>query len=201
MAFEYTATKQEDRTPGRINEPPGGILIWILIFLELFTFMIALTAFTWTRLKQPALFAQSQSMLNPFLGTLNTLFLLTSGYFMARTIHALHGNRLMPARRFIIFTLLFGVLFVVIKTFEYHVKIRHGIGLEYNIFFTFYWLLTGFHLIHVLAGLFILFILRRKLNTARCTGECVQDMETGAAFWHMCDLIWMMLFPILYLIR
>ena len=78
-------------------------------------------------------------------------------------------------------------------------KIKAGLTIGYNTFFTFYWMLTLFHVIHILVGLIILgsvFIGIRKRNGT----ITINDFEASAAFWHMCDLIWLLLFPIIYLI-
>ncbi len=184
-----------------ILHPPGGILIWILIFLEVITFMIALSVFTYMRGQNAALFAESQAMLSPLLGTLNTIVLLSSGYFMAEAVGKLRAGMLKQSQRYTMMTILLGLVFITIKSFEYSQKIGHGIGLEYNAFFTFYWLLTGFHLIHVAVGLVILLFIYRGIRRGRYDAGDHEDVETGAAFWHMCDLIWMLLFPMLYLIH
>jgi nitric oxide reductase NorE protein len=92
-----------------------------------------------------------------------------------------------------------GLLFVVVKSVEYYHKIEAGIFLETNMFFTFYWLLTAFHLIHVLVGLVILIWTNRGI-TRKNSDTAIEDVEACGAFWHMCDLIWLLLFPVLYLI-
>ncbi len=91
----------------------------------------------------------------------------------------------------------FGVLFLILKSLEYSEKIEKGFVLGYDTFFNFYWLLTGFHVIHVIVGLVILFILHFSMKKPNVL---VEDFEASATFWHMCDLIWLLLFPILYLV-
>jgi nitric oxide reductase NorE protein len=87
----------------------------------------------------------------------------------------------------------------VIKSIEYHQKIVEGLTLGSNTFFDFYWLLTGFHLVHVIVGMVILVSIFR-FNKNKSRHEAVLNVEAGAAFWHLCDLIWLLLFPVLYLI-
>ncbi len=179
--------------------PPGGILIWILIVLELITFGAALIALAVSSREDPALYHKSRLMLNVVYGTANTLFLLTSGYFMAVAVRNLKGQNIERTMHFIKLAMSGGVLFLVLKGVEYYQKIEHGITLGYNTFFNFYWLLTGFHVIHVTVGLvillFILFGIKKKK-----TEYDILDAEAGAAFWHLCDLIWLLLFPMLYLV-
>ena len=90
-----------------------------------------------------------------------------------------------------------GFLFLALKSIEYYFKIEAGITIGYNTFFTYYWLLTLFHLVHVIVGLVILFVVSRSLIKNKTN---LEDFEASAAFWHMCDLIWLLLFPVIYLI-
>lgn len=102
------------------------------------------------------------------------------------------------ARRYVSFAMLGGLLFLVLKGVEYQQKISQGLTLGYDTFFTYYWLLTVFHLMHVLVGMIILLCLFFKLKSPAKLK--LEDYEAGATFWHMCDLIWLILFPALYLI-
>ncbi len=179
--------------------PPGGILIWILIILELITFSAALIALAVSSKEDPVLFHQSRLMLNVVYGTVNTLFLLTSGYFMAVAIRNLKQKNIERTLFFIKLAMSGGVLFLLLKGLEYYQKIEHGITLGYNTFFNFYWLLTGFHVIHVTVGLVILLFLLFGIKKKKIYYD-ILDAEAGAAFWHLCDLIWLLLFPMLYLV-
>jgi len=181
-----------------IYYPPGGILIWLIIFLELFTFGIALIVMVVYGKQEPELFHNSRLMLNTTFGMANTLFLLTSGYSMAISVTALKNKNKGKSLRYLVLTMSFGILFLGLKSFEYVDKLNEGLSIGYNTFFTFYWMLTLFHVIHVLVGLVILMsvyfgIRKENSNTS------IEDVESSAAFWHMCDLIWILLFPILYL--
>jgi nitric oxide reductase NorE protein len=178
-----------------IYYPPGGILIWILIIVELITFGAALIILTSMSKDDPELFHRSRLMLNPAFGATNTVFLLVSGFFMATTVHLFKKGKFDKASFYLNLTMLGGVLFIALKSFEYYHKIESGLLIGYNSFFTFYWLLTGFHVIHVLVGLVILTYFKFTLKKME-----TEDLEAGAAFWHMCDLIWLLLFPVLYLI-
>ncbi len=179
--------------------PPGGILIWILIILELITFGAALVALTVSSKDDPAQFHRSRLMLNVVYGTVNTLFLLTSGYFMAVSIRSLKLNDIKRSAFYIKLAMSGGVLFLFLKGVEYSEKFSHGITLGYNTFFNFYWLLTGFHVIHVIVGLVILIFIYSGLKKKKEEYD-ILDAEAGAAFWHLCDLIWLLLFPMLYLV-
>jgi nitric oxide reductase NorE protein len=182
-----------------IYYPPGGILMWIIIFLELITFGMAIIAMTYYSKSEPALFHQSSLLLNKIYGTINTLFLISSGYFMATSVHHFKAGDIQKSKWFLKLTMLGGLFFLGLKCVEYYEKIEAGLTISYNTFFSFYWMLTLFHVIHVLVGMVILGVLCNDLkkNTQHTTYE---DFEASAAFWHMCDLIWLLLFPVIYLI-
>ena len=182
-----------------IYYPPGGILMWIIIFLELLTFGMALVAFVYYGKEQPELFHQSRLQLNTAFGAINTIFLLTRGFFMANAVLEFKSNNRFKSSQYFKLTMIGGTLFLLLKGVEYYHKIGAGISLDTNMFFTFYWMLTGFHLIHVIMGLVILIwtnygMMKKNSDTG------IDDVEACAAFWHMCDLIWLLLFPVLYLI-
>jgi len=182
-----------------IYYPPGGILMWIIIFLELITFGMAIVAFVFYGKEQTEVFHQSRLQLNATYGAINTFFLLTSGFFMANAVHQFKEKKYQKSSFYFKLTMLGGALFIVLKGIEYYTKIESGFTLETNIFFTFYWLLTGFHLIHIIIGIVILawtnYGMAKKNSDIK-----IEDVEACAAFWHMCDLIWVLLFPVLYLI-
>lgn len=182
-----------------IYYPPGGILIWILIILELITFGIALTALTFSAKQDRELFHYSSQLLNQNYGVTNTIILLISGFLMATSVHLFKQKKYDRTGFFLILTIVSGISFIVLKILEYSEKIESGLLLDYNTFFSFYWLLTGFHVIHVLVGIVILSLLYFSLKKLKSNLE-LDDLEAGAAFWHMCDLIWLLIFPVLYLI-
>lgn len=182
-----------------IYYPPGGILLWIIIFLELFTFGIALIAMSYYGNQESELFHDSSLNLNKTFGMINTIFLLTSGFLMAISVTELKKDNKNKFEKSLLLTMFFGLLFLGLKSFEYYEKIIDGFSIGYNTFFTFYWMLTLFHVIHVIVGLVILtsvyFGIRKENSTTS-----IEDVEAGAAFWHMCDLIWILLFPVIYLL-
>lgn len=179
--------------------PPGGILIWIIIFLELITFGIALIAMVFYAKQDPILFHESRLELNITFGAVNTVFLLTSGFFMANSVHELKQKNNSKARMYLLVTMLFGMLFLILKSLEYASKIDQDLVMGTNTFFTFYWMLTLFHVVHVIVGLVILSFVYFGIKKENSTTK-MEDVEASAAFWHMCDLIWLLIFPVIYLI-
>jgi len=185
---------------GEISYPPGGILIWMLIVLEIFTFLGASLVFMYYRGIEWNEFNEFRSYLNPVVGTANTIILIISGYFMANSLHKLRANDTNAASIQILLGLLLGVLFLVVKGIEFYQKLEIGIGLDYNTFFTFYWLMTGFHFIHVLFGVGLLSFMYKAVKNKKYNSNNMFDVESSATYWHMCDLIWILIFPVLYLI-
>jgi nitric oxide reductase NorE protein len=167
--------------------------------LELFTFGVALIALVFYSKENPVLFHESRLQLNVTLGTINTVFLLTSGFCMAVTVHELKSNNKQRAQGYLLMTMFFGFLFLILKSVEYNAKLDAGLTMGSNTFFTFYWMLTLFHVIHVIVGLVILISVYVGIKKENSSTK-MEDVEASAAFWHMCDLIWLLLFPVIYLI-
>ena len=191
--------KTEEIKQNAIFYPPGGILMWIIIYLELLTFGITLIAMAFYSKDAPEVFHESRLLLNNTIGTINTLFLITSGFFMALSVQYLKKKQIKKSSFYLKLTMLGGVLFLALKCFEYFGKMEAGLTIGYNTFFSFYWMLTLFHVIHVVVGIVILLFAQRDLNKNQSNAN-LEDFEASATFWHMCDLIWLLLFPIIYLV-
>jgi nitric oxide reductase NorE protein len=178
---------------GILEDLPGDPMIWVLILSELAAFGLFLGAFVVARAIHPAVFAAGQAALDSNLAGLNTIVLVTSGWSAARATKSARTGEKRASRRWLLIAMAFGGFFIAIKLIEYAGEIGRGIGLETSTFFTLYFLLTGFHLLHVGLGIVILAVVCRRAETV--------GVETGAAFWHMVDLVWIVMFPILYLVR
>lgn len=181
-------------------EPPGGVLIWLIVFVELITFMMGMGAFLVQRQAQMTAFRDAQRHLDPLLGCVNTLALVTAGFFMAMAMTRLRQGDNSACAKHIVRSILLGIVFLLIKGLEYGGKLSQGLDIQASDFFMFYWLLTGFHFIHVAVGVVILTCLLVAVRKGCTTPSQHADVEAGAIFWHMCDLIWLLLFPILYLL-
>ena len=178
---------------GVVGELPGDLMMWVLIVSELLVFGAALLAVLGVRATDPAGFAADQAVLDRTAGAINTIVLVTSGLGAALAVDARARDNRRMARRWLLAASLLGFVFLLIKGVEYWHKVSIGIGLETSPFFTFYYLITGFHAAHVIAGIVILGL--------AAFHDSARNIETAAAFWHMVDLVWVLLFPILYLLR
>jgi len=183
-----------------IYYPPGGILIWIIILLEVLTFTAGIGVFLYQKGGDYEVFTSSQALLNKTYGMINTLVLITGGFMMATSLRLLKSGDNKKSLIWIRGASGMAVIFLLIKGYEYYEKITHGLTIDYDRFFSFYWLLTGFHFIHVLVALIILLFMANGIHKETYSKEDYLDVESGAAFWHMCDLIWLLLFPVLYLL-
>ncbi len=200
MEESLNTSKNVQPIHGSIYYPPGGILVWFLIILEIFTFLGAALIFLYYRKLEPEAFADYKSALSPLVGTINTIVLITSGYLIANAVVRLRWNQHEKSARFMRWSIVLGIVFLVIKGTEFYFKIDSGHGFEYNTFFTLYWLMTGFHFIHVLFGVGLLSYMYIAIKRKKYDSSNYFDVEASAAYWHMCDLIWILIFPILYLL-
>lgn len=178
---------------GPLSALPGNPLMWVLILSEMLVFAAFFGLFAWLRAAEREVFDASQQFLDPVAGGLNTLVLLTSGLFAALAVQAIDRGETRRCRQWLGGAFALGVVFCVVKVVEYADKLGQGLMPETNTFFTFYYLLTGFHFAHVLFGLGLIALVAWKISH--------DNVETAAAFWHMVDLIWILLYPILYLLR
>lgn len=178
---------------GSFGELPGDLMMWVLIASELLVFGAALLAFLAVRAADPASFSADQALLDRTAGALNTMVLVTSGLCAGLAVVYRDRGARGTARRWLLAAASLGVVFLVVKGFEYAHKADAGIDIETSAFFTFYYLTTGFHALHVVAGILILALVG--------WADSLRNMEAAVAFWHMVDLVWVLLFPVIYLLR
>jgi nitric oxide reductase NorE protein len=173
--------------------------MWVFVLGDMVIFGAYFVIFMVERTQQRALFIQSQQHLSLDIGVVNTLVLLTSSWFVARGVQAARIPDRGRALRFTFCGGACGVVFMALKGYEWSSEIGRGFTLGSNDFCMFYYMLTGVHLFHVLLGLIILTIVGREF---RRTGlRRVSVAETGATYWHMVDLLWIVIFALLYVMR
>lgn len=180
-------------------EPPGGILIWIIVLVELLTFGAGLIVFALSRASEPTVFAAGRALLHQPAALVNTFVLITGGWCMVNALDARRRSNQPAAFRWCSAALIASSVFLIIKLWEYSTKLDHGLTLRHDSFFTLYWLLTGFHFMHVAVAAVILASFTISLRHGGTPPE-PDSMEAGAVFWHLCDLIWLLLYPLLYLL-
>lgn len=180
---------------------PGVEGVWVFIGADSVIFAILFLSFMQDRLKDPALFEASRQTLNTNLGGIDTLILLTSSWSVALAVQAMKRDLVDREPLLLLGGALTGLMFVVSKSIEYFEKFVHGINPGTNPFFMWYFTLTGIHLIHVVVGTSLLTYLwvRSRRGTYDHLHKSVP--ESVASYWHLVDLLWIVLFPLLYLMK
>jgi nitric oxide reductase NorE protein len=179
----------------------GDLGVWLVILLELLTFAILFVGFAFARTREVDLFNAAQATLNLHAGALNTVLLVSGSACVAAAVHAMRRDARRACARWLAGALTCGGGFVGTKIWEWADKLGDGVDLSTNSFYMFYLLLTGFHFLHVVVGLLALaWLWLRVRHGAYGSSDC-HALETGAAFWHMVDLLWIVLFPLIYVLR
>lgn len=180
---------------------PGDLAIWFFILAEMLAFAVFFASYAFARASDPELFNFYQQTLDRNAGALNTLLLISGSWFVVLAVQAAHRDDQKAVPRHIALGMLCGAGFLVIKAFEYAEKFGAGISLSTNTFYMFYISLTFFHFMHVILGMVILAVIWKQARRgAYRPGEC-NVLESGAAYWHMVDLLWIILFPLVYVMR
>ena len=189
---------------------PGEVGIWVFILGDMVIFGLFFIVYVYYRGLDLELYRQSQATLNQNYGAINTLFLLASSWFVAMAVDDMRSKTTRLAPRFFVLAMLCGLGFSVVKIIEYREKITAGITLTTNDFYMYYYIFTGLHFLHVLIGMGVLVFLWFKARAAvQGKGELpiaekakeMMLIESGASYWHMVDLLWIVLFPLLYLMK
>ncbi len=180
---------------------PGDLAMWFFILAELTVFAILILAFAVTQMFNPQLFGESRAALDSSIGLALTLSLLTSGLLAALAVEQVRQARQGRAALLLLAALASACIYVVLKLNEYGHLAGLGLGMEHNTFFTLYWILTGFHFLHVLLGMVILGWLAERCRRGAYRTETHSGLESGVLYWHMVDLVWVLLFPLVYVLN
>ncbi len=185
----------------KATSPPGDLAIWFFILAELLVFGVLFVVYAFTRSQHIELFDLHQLQLDRNAGLINTITLITSSYFVVRAVTAIKQGKAQSCSRWIWAAIALGLLFLVVKGFEYQHHFSQGIVLSTNLFYTFYISLTFFHFMHVIMGMVILSVIAHKARLGGYSAENHTGVETGASYWHMVDLVWLILFPLVYVMH
>ena len=128
----------------------------------------------------------------------NTAVLILSSFTMVKSVHAISKNNRAKCEDYMIATAALGTLFLGVKMYEYSLKFADGIGPDTNVFYGCYFLMTGFHGIHVLLG--VILLIWCAFYVKRMDHHHYAPVENLALYWHFVDLVWIFLFPIVYLL-
>ena len=184
--------------------------MWLFLLSEILLFGGMFILYSAYRYKNPIDFHHASQELEVFLGTLNTLILLTSSLTVAISIAAIQKGRPRLSGFLIMATILLGLLFLMNKGIEWGGKIHHGIYPGSPIllsrtkgevlFFGLYYVMTGLHGLHVLVGVCVLSVMLIFLKQGKVGKTRFVPLENSGLYWHLVDIIWIFLFPLFYLI-
>ena len=180
---------------------PGDFAIWVFIFAELLVFGVFFLAYAFARSGNVELFNHYQQTLDRETGAVNTVLLITASYFVVRAVQAIRGGDGRRCARWLLAAIGGGAGFLVLKGLEFADKFAQGVTLSTNTFYMFYLSLTFFHFMHVILGMVILAAVALKARRGGYSAGEHTGVETGASYWHMVDLVWIVLFPLVYVIR
>jgi nitric oxide reductase NorE protein len=183
-----------------IKRLPGEQGVWVFILIDMSFFCVIFASFVHERAAAADIFFRSQRLLSVHLGLINTVLLLTSSWIVALATSAAPGWPRRKIRSMLGIAVLCGGVFAAIKIAEYMSLIGAGISMMTNDFFMFYFFISGIHLVHVLAGMVVLAIVVRKRGDGALLERERKSLDSAASYWHMVDLLWVLIFPMLYLV-
>jgi cytochrome c oxidase subunit 3 len=202
--------------------------MWLFLATEVLFFGGALLGYAIYRFKYTDSFIAASHHLNLVLGTANTVILLTSSLTMALAVHAAQLSQTRALVRYLLLTIVLGSTFLGVKGFEYYHKFEEhlvpGPNFRFEnaplaetaghpgtdkpvepkhteIFFSFYFALTGLHALHMVIGVGLLAVLALKAAGGRFSAAYYTPVEMSGLYWHFVDIVWVFLFPLLYLVR
>lgn len=179
---------------------PGDLAMWFFILAELTVFAILFIGFAVSEQLNSEMFIQGKAKLHQISGLINTLTLITSSFFVALALIKMHQSCGKQAAKLLITAKLIASIYIGVKIWEYLSLFEQGIDIETNAFFTLYFMITFFHLMHVLLGMVILMFVAVKAAKNEYNASNISGFESGASYWHMVDLLWIILFPLIYVI-
>ena len=185
--------------------------MWVFLATEVMFFGGLFACYTVYRFTNPEIFVQASHHLGLALGGINTAVLLCSSLTMALAVRSIQLGQRWATIGLLLATCLLGVVFLGIKGYEYHEKfVEHlvpGAGFHYDlpngakaqVFFWLYFAMTGLHGLHVLAGVLVLFTVAILVWTGRVDRQRYMTVEVAGLYWHFVDIVWVFLYPLLYL--
>ncbi|BBX65196.1 hypothetical protein MSAS_43700 [Mycobacterium saskatchewanense] len=180
---------------------PGDSGLWAFIAFDASLFALLFGQFSWDRLQHVAVFNAAQNQLIRQPAVLNTVVLVSGSLTMAFAVRCAHSRDRSGSQKWITATAALGLMFILIKVVEYLLESIGGHTLAGGGFFTYYYMLTGFHLTHVVAGVAALLVVAARQRRGRPPRRDGLLVESVAAYWHFVDLVWMFIFPLIYLAR
>lgn len=185
--------------------------MWAFIAQEILFFSGLFVAYGMMRYLHPEAFLEGSHHLNRILGTLNTVVLITSSFTMVMAVYKAQTSKVKSCANYLLATFFLAGAFLVVKYFEYSEKFHHGYlpgkffnasgASEYlHIFYSIYFVATGLHALHIIIGMGLILWIYRKTKKGYYHKEYFTPVEMVGLYWHLVDIVWIFLFPLLYLL-
>ncbi len=189
--------------------------MWLFLVTEVMFFGGMFLVYTVYRHAYPGIFAIASSSLNVYIGAANTIVLLCSSFTMVLAVRAAQLGQRQAIILFLILTLILGGVFLGVKAYEWNEKFQehhipgssfHFEGMQPDeqahaqLFFSLYFAMTGLHALHMVIGVGVLLFLIRQAQKGKYSAEYMTPVDIGGLYWHFVDIIWIFLYPLLYLI-
>jgi len=189
--------------------------MWLFLVTEVMFFGGMFLVYTVYRHAYPGIFAIASSSLNVYIGAANTIVLLCSSFTMVLAVRAAQLGQRQAIILFLILTLVLGGVFLGVKAYEWNEKFQehhipgssfHFEGMQPDeqahaqLFFSLYFAMTGLHALHMVIGVGVLLFLIRQAQKGKYSAEYMTPVDIGGLYWHFVDIIWIFLYPLLYLI-
>lgn len=195
MLPNSSLSENDKNTPWHL---PGGVFIWIISLHEILLFFIGIIIYKY-QYYQNSVFFNSQKLYLSFpLGMTYTILLLTSGWCIAESLKLYRSNQVNKGKIYHGIGIIFGLLFLLLKVYDFDQKINQGKRFGDDSFWSLYWFLNSFHFLHIFIGTFLLAYLFFKLPKP-ITKQSTEEFASLGIFWHACDIIWIVIFSTFYL--
>jgi heme/copper-type cytochrome/quinol oxidase subunit 3 len=175
----------------------GVLALYWVIISEIVIFGGLLACYILFRIRHGEAWSKWASSTYTLAGGINTFILLTSSYFAVLAHDAAVKKDTERSSRFLLYTIFGGCGFLIVKSYEYGMKFSHGITILTNNFWSFYYVSTGLHGLHVIAGMVAMIIVRKQVKA----GQHLNRVELCGLYWHFVDIVWIFLFPLLYIAK
>ena len=192
---------QAHESENSLRRLPGEAGVWVFIFGDLIVFSLFFVLVMIDVGQEPETYRQSQGALSQSFGLLNTVLMLSSSWFVAHALRAARNAQGAVASALFGFAALCGLCFGIVKFFEWRAAFAAGHTVNTNNFFMYYFVFTGIHFMHVLIGMAVLAAMAIYSGRAILGERQLRMLEGGSCFWHVVDVLWIILFALFYLVR
>lgn len=198
QSTQTAPTVAPQRSAPRVPGEPG---VWVFILVEMAIFTALFGVIVWSRASNSRIFAEGQAVLSQPLGLFNTIVLIAGSVLVVNAITAVQTGQTQQASRSLGAAMACGAVFAAVKAVEYHRVVHHGAFIHTNAYWMFFFTVTGAHLLHVFVGVSVLGLIRRRVRLGLPGRRDRELFMSATCYWHMVDLLWLVLFPLFYLVN